>query len=317
MDLAIYISELLGFKGEVNVPGLGHFTQNHISASYNEQEHKFYPPRYEVTFDPQFTDDDGLASYITSKKNISLASAKYFIDKYVTALKQQISQHGADIAGIGHLYYEYATLHFKAGNSRTSGDPASFGLPPVTLHKRSDRPAITPTPVPQPPIEEPKPEEVVADETTAEIEETTAELPEDYVYDDDIPKRRNGWIVFLLILIIVLIGIPGLYMYKPSLFDKFIHKNTVTKIVVVKDTDSVAKAALTKDSAARPADSAAKPGVKQDSAAKPVVSAATPVSILRDSTKSYWIVVGSSFVTKKAADQAIANYKSIGINAEV
>ncbi|HVW15367.1 MAG TPA: hypothetical protein VHB54_16165 [Mucilaginibacter sp.] len=324
MDLAIYISELLGFKGEVNVPGLGHFTQNHISASYNEQEHKFYPPRYEVTFDPQFTDDEGLANYITSKKNISLASAKYFIDKYVTALKQQISEHGADIAGIGHLYYEYATLHFKAGNSRASGDPASFGLPSVTLYKRSDRPAVTPTPaekkpapVPQPPIEESKPEQVVTDETTAEIEETPVEQPEDYVYEDDIPKRRNGWIVFLLILIIVLIGIPGLYMYKPSLFDNFIHKNTVTKIVVVKDTDSVAKSALTKDSAARPADTAAKPAVKQDSVAKPVGNAAAPVSILRDSTKSYWIVVGSSFVTKKAADQAIANYKSIGINAEV
>ncbi|MBS1527168.1 MAG: SPOR domain-containing protein [Bacteroidetes bacterium] len=328
MDLAIYISELLGFKGEVNVPGLGHFTQNHISASYNEQEHKFYPPRYEVTFDPQFTDDEGLANYITSKKNISLASAKYFIDKYVTALKQQIAQHGADIAGIGHLYYEYATLRFKAGTARASGDPASFGLPPVTLHKRNERPVATPVPpekkpvpVAQPAIEESKAEEpaegAIIGKTTAEIEEMPAGQTPDYVYEEDVPKRRNGWIVFLLILIIVLIGIPGLYMYKPSLFDNFIHKNTVTKIVVVKDTDSVAKPALKNDSVVKPVDSAAKPALRRDSATKQPGNAVAPASILQDSTKPYWIVVGSSFVTKKAADQAIANYKSIGITAGV
>ena len=81
MDLGVYIGELLGLQGEVSVPGIGHFTQVRINGYYNEQEKKFYPPAHEVSFEPQSKDDDELAKYISNKKNISLASSRYFIDK--------------------------------------------------------------------------------------------------------------------------------------------------------------------------------------------------------------------------------------------
>jgi len=113
MDLAIYINELLGLQGEVNVPGVGYFAQKRIAGYYNENEKKFYPPRHEITFDPDPRDDDGLAAYISKKKNISPASAKYFIEKYTSGLKQRASEQHADIAGLGKLHYEYSALTFK------------------------------------------------------------------------------------------------------------------------------------------------------------------------------------------------------------
>src|SRR3569832_2188036 len=114
MDLAIYINELLGLKGEVNVPGIGFFQQKRINGYYSENEKKFYPPRHEIVFDPQPKEDDGLSAYISEKKNISPASAKYFIDKYTTGLKTKAAEQKVDITGLGHLFYEYSTLAFKA-----------------------------------------------------------------------------------------------------------------------------------------------------------------------------------------------------------
>ena len=91
MDLGVYISELLGLRGEVSLPGIGYFAQVRVNGYYNEQENKFYPPAHEVSFEPQSKEDEGLAQYISDKKNISLASSKYFIDKYVAGLKQQLT----------------------------------------------------------------------------------------------------------------------------------------------------------------------------------------------------------------------------------
>jgi hypothetical protein len=100
MDLAVYIRELLGLKGEVNVPGMGFFAQVRIAGYYNEEEKKFYPPGHAVTFEPQSNGDDSLAQYIANKKKISLASAKYFIDKYVIGIKQEAAAGKVEIDGL-------------------------------------------------------------------------------------------------------------------------------------------------------------------------------------------------------------------------
>ena len=69
MDLAIYISELLGLQGEVCLPGVGTFAQVRINGYYNENENKFYPPAHDINFVPQSKDDERLAKYIAGKKN--------------------------------------------------------------------------------------------------------------------------------------------------------------------------------------------------------------------------------------------------------
>ncbi len=131
MDLAIYINELLGLKGEVNVPGVGYFAQKRIAGYYNENEKKLYPPHHEITFDPESKDDDGLAAYISKKKNISPASARYFIEKYAAGLKQKAAEGSADVAGLGQLYYEYAALTFRIDKKSGENTPSFYGFAPV------------------------------------------------------------------------------------------------------------------------------------------------------------------------------------------
>src|ERR1700743_3598038 len=141
MDLAVYISELLGLEGEVNLPGIGCFTQVRINGYYNEQENKFYPPGHEVSFDPKFKEDENLAKFISAKKNISLASSKYFIDKYVAGLKQQLTSKNPEIAGLGYLYINGAVVAFKADTSKSS-DPSFYGFRPLDIVAPVAKPVV-------------------------------------------------------------------------------------------------------------------------------------------------------------------------------
>jgi len=141
MDLAIYINELLGLRGEVNVPGVGYFTQKRIAGYYNESEKKLYPPHHEIVFNPEPRDDDGLAVYISKKKNISPASARYFIEKYTAVLKQKASDGNAEISGLGQLYYEYATLAFRTDKKSGENTPSFYGFAPVRTSKASGQAA--------------------------------------------------------------------------------------------------------------------------------------------------------------------------------
>jgi hypothetical protein len=143
MDLAVYINELLGLEGEVNVPGIGRFAHTRINGYYNEKENKFYPPTHKINFDAEAQADDRLATFISDKKNISLASSKYFIDKYVNGLKQQIPLQGADIAGLGQLYLNGSTIGYKDDSQSNETDPAFFGLKPVSVDELVEKPAVS------------------------------------------------------------------------------------------------------------------------------------------------------------------------------
>jgi hypothetical protein len=136
MDVAYYLSELLGQLGEVNVPGLGYFVQIRIEGYYNADDSTFYPQKNKVQFDPQIIDDDDdtLAQYIADKKNISLASSRYFTSKYISNLKQEAILKDVPLADLGFLYIEGPNVTFKAADVMKN-DPAVFGYAPVQLSK--------------------------------------------------------------------------------------------------------------------------------------------------------------------------------------
>ena len=85
---------------------------------------------------------------VSDKKNISLASAKYFIDKYVNGLKQQIPVQGADIAGLGQLYLKGSIIGYKDDRQSNETDPAFFGLKPVSVDELIKKPTVRHTPQP-------------------------------------------------------------------------------------------------------------------------------------------------------------------------
>ena len=315
MDLAIYINELLGLQGEVNVPGVGIFVQKRVNGYYNEEEGKFYPPSHEIAFNPDSTDDSGLADYISRKKNISPASAKYFIEKYAAGIKQDASAQSATITGLGQLYYEYSTLTFKADKNAQSNDPAFYGFAPVEPYKADESGIAAETPVTpdKPVVEEPVEESVpeVADEvppqdiTTEEIKADTETVEEEpvYEYEEEEKSGSRKWVVILLFVMVLLLAFGVSYQYKPEWFGK---KRLVDTTVIingpapapVKTADTVKKSDTVK-------------GKAQDTTAKSTVATVDSLA-----GKPHFDVIGGSFLNQKEADVAIKNYKSIGVVAK-
>jgi len=134
MDVANYLSELLGQLGEVNVPGLGYFVQSRLNGYYNEANDTFYPPKNKVQFDPQYMEDDVLIQYIADKKNISLASSRYFTEKYITNIKQEAQLKDMPLADLGWLYTDKAHIAFRPVEVMVN-DASVFGYPEIKLSK--------------------------------------------------------------------------------------------------------------------------------------------------------------------------------------
>jgi len=162
VDIAYYLSELLEQLGKVNVPGLGSFTRVKVDGYYNTDEGRVYPPTSKLEFTQQYADDDVLTQYIGVKKRISLASSKYFTEKYITQLKQEVMGREISFADLGTLYFSGGRIQFRSAN--TVSDPEFYGYPTISLAKKNAVPAYH--------YEEPvtEPEPVVVHEPVIEDE---------------------------------------------------------------------------------------------------------------------------------------------------
>jgi hypothetical protein len=141
MDVGFYLGELLMQQGEVKVPGLGNFSQVRMSAYYDENEELFYPPFNKVHFEPQAdVDNDDLAEYLVAKKNISISSAKYFIEKYIANLRLQAIVADVPLGHMGFFYTDRAELSFKPSD-RLIDDSELYGYVPVKINKANAIPA--------------------------------------------------------------------------------------------------------------------------------------------------------------------------------
>lgn len=218
MDVGYYISELLGQHGDVNVPGLGYFAHSRVNGYYNDREGKFYPPGYSVQFDPQFLDnDDALAVHIAEKKKISVASSKYFTEKFVFALKQQAATDETPLADLGWFTMHNLQLMFRPNNV-TSTDPEFYGYPSITLNKIG-QPAVV-----QPPYE---PETYVPETDESQYQpqphysndDYIAQGQEDYLVELTQKKRRtNTWVFILLTAIVTAAAVYMVKKYDPEAF---------------------------------------------------------------------------------------------------
>lgn len=325
MDIANYLSELLGQHGEISVPGLGYFVHVRVGAWYNDAERKFYPPGYKIQFDPQTLDgDDTLTKYIAEKKKISLASSKYFTDKYIGALKQEAALQEVPFADLGWFFTDKGKIAFKSKISNS--DNASFyGYAPVSI-KKLNQPAApevtaqTAALAPEPadtPVQAtaaiPSPEPLPLPPPVRNIEFTeTVNQPEEYV--DDEPEPRRGislWAIILIVVIILASAALTVYKFKPQ----WLHLNKGQEMqlqpepkatpVTKSDTDSVKKAA-------QPADTIKKAILKPDSALSKAVA---PVNDTLSRVR-YELLAGA-FKKKVDAQNTIIQYKKLGFNAHI
>jgi hypothetical protein len=276
MDVGFYLGELLMQQGEVSVPGLGYFVQVRMGAYYDENERKFYPPYHQAQFDIQSIDDDALAEYIAVKKNISISSAKYFTEKYITNLKQQSLVSEVPIGNLGHFYTEQTQLIFRPAD-KIIDDTIFYGLEPVSINKigdinpEEDRPKVElnfpPKQVPEKPavteeIQEEMPQP--AEQPTRvyrQEEEMAGVAPEFFEATEEEEEQKKGPLMLLLVIFIVVVvialGVFALYRYQPDTFAKIAfweHKTVDTikpKRVVVSKPDTIATDSLAADSLKR------------------------------------------------------------------
>ena len=336
MDLAVYINELLGIEGEVNVPGIGRFVHTRINGYYNEKENKFYPPTHKIDFDGETPADDKLATFISNKKNISLASAKYFIDKYVNGLKQQIPVQNVDIAGLGQLYLNGSTIGFNEVAASKENDPLFFGLKPVNAEVLVEKPSVRYTPPPVQVPEEEKKAPSIADQVMTElvndripppppkpvdaeqppviekptvIEETEEPAEEEYIYDEPVRRNRsNLWIAILLILIIALLAILGLYKYKPEWLNLPKEKpQTFTAI----DT-TAGEPADTSNT-----DTTKKVVTKQDSLAKAQALVTNNANAVDTASVLHYELLAGAFKSEEQANEVLKRYQNIGLHPKI
>ena len=339
MNIADYLSELLLEYSEVSVPGLGCFIRVRKNAWYDDKAAKFYPPYYQVKFVTQQKDDDLLVKYLAGKKNISIASSKYFSEKYISDLKEQAANDKIAFAELGWFVTENNELVFKP-NDKLSNDHSFYGYPPVNIYKLGYKPAKLEE---QPARAEEKPtraeEQIVqAAEKPARLEEKPVRLQdkqnpvvaqtapepdassfmtfmplkasakEEYLEEETEKKKKvNIWLVLFIVLIVAALGAFGVYKFDQPLFKKL-------KVIYSKAFNSKNEfVPILK------ADTAKQLAVKPDSALK-ISPAKDTVKALKDTELAkkphFEIIVGQS-KTLTLANAQIDYFKTMGVEAKI
>lgn len=346
MDVANYLSELLGEFGEVNVPGLGYFMLLRLDGYYDNEAATFYPPKHTVQFDPQSIDDDAFYRYIAEKKKISLASSKYFTEKYISNLKEEAMSNDVVLSDLGSLYSDGSKLSFKPVEAMVN-DPAFYGYPQIKLNKLSGTSVVEQLESLRPPAR-PHPLEIKLTETQGETtpsrsEEYTsqpgyyqsaaeAEEQEEFVfkgktYVDDEEERsyKRLWIALLVLLVVAGLGLLGLYKYKPSLFKTPKIAPIILKAPPKPDTGKAAAPAtsdtIKKASGVVKADTIAnntkKPAVVKADATPPQNQSTIATAQNDTLSQIHYELLGGAFGSIAKANTAINNYKKLGIDARI
>ncbi|OYX28384.1 MAG: sporulation protein [Flavobacteriales bacterium 32-35-8] len=109
MQLETYISDLLYRYECVTVPEFGAFLTHRVTASIDDSNNTFYPPKKAISFNEQIQKNDGLlAHYIADVEKIPFEIAVQKIQNRVKGLKDNLSQ-GKTISfpNIGDLEFNH------------------------------------------------------------------------------------------------------------------------------------------------------------------------------------------------------------------
>jgi cell division septation protein DedD/nucleoid DNA-binding protein len=304
MNLADYLSELLSQQNKVSIPGLGYFERIRVNGYYNDGEAKFYPPRHQVKFVAGTDNDDAFSQYVAEKKNISLASSRYFTEKFISKLKEDAAAGSFLFADLGSFQTEHDQLVFKP-NDTIGSDPSFFGFEPVGINKCGQavytEAALLADEVNEPIAIKPSDEQTI--------------LEEQYVEEDTEMKRSfNIWLTLMIIVTVAALAVFGAYKYDPSIFDRFNigHDTLPVKKVTAKRVVMMPVAAQNeKADSLRKADSTAK-------------SNAVPATVLTPDTTTYdtlkqlhYVIRVDAFKKHKDANENVNHYKSLGLDAKL
>lgn len=306
MDIANYLSELLGRYTEVSVPGLGCFSRLRVNGYYDEVQATFYPPGQKLNFDHQPKDDEILTQYIAEKKKISLASSKYFTEKYINSLKQELALHEVPFAQLGWFYMQEGKVAFRPQEQAAGSDPLFFGLTPVAINKVN----YVPPPPPPPPL----PTAISLQQTYTPPPVTTTAVNDQPEYIDDEPEIKRGgsiWIIIALVIVALAAAVFGVYKYNPALLH-LNDKDTTEEPRIEKPraVPAVKPDSIKKDSIPTVADTA-------KAISKPVEALNKPAAKTDTVTKPEFAIFLGSFKTETKSKEAVKDYQRKGIDARI
>ncbi len=96
MQISNYITDLLYRYDCVIIPDFGAFISKRIPAQIDNEKQVIVPPRKQLSFNEQITNNDGLlTNYIASKEEIDFDSANKSLQAFVFDLKKEISERSS------------------------------------------------------------------------------------------------------------------------------------------------------------------------------------------------------------------------------
>ncbi|EHQ25625.1 HU domain-containing protein [Mucilaginibacter paludis] len=222
MDIAVFISELLDHQKDLVIPGLGSFYRAHVEGYYNQDQQQFYPPTMQLQFSTEQKDDDGkLVGLIAEYKNISIESASYFVDKFVTAVLLQVNAGSFAIGDKGVLSMRRNQLVFISKKFDNNNE-LFYGLSPVKLKRtKSYNQEGIAAPNVQVPVTE-KPSPFTAALLRGETMPDAIDGVEQQQHEPEAEtKPRKIYILVLVIALVLLLSgvvLVTAYWLKPELF---------------------------------------------------------------------------------------------------
>lgn len=315
MDIAPYIADLLRQHDEVNVPSLGTFYKQRKPGYYDPERNEFFPPSLGISF-KEAADNSSLISYISGQKNISVNTANYFTEKFVSQTKSQLSLYGyADIDAFGKLKTSKDGFIFiDALNFDDQGE--YFGLQPVRELEQAVKQEKRVPPI------------VEVSETASEIRKTEVIDDETEVATEEIFEERktisSATKIILIAASLIMIGIITYFVF-PGAFESFRQKSDVPerKIPVKKPVEATLPKTLT-DSASQ-ADTIyqqlSKEGFEveksKDTLAVTGSVTTTTEPVVAENTAVSYEIIGAAFARRPDAEAYVKQLQAKGIYAKI
>ena len=143
-NLARHIDFLLRTNDCVILPGFGGFIAHTVPAYYASEEHLYYPPSRNISFNAAITMNDGLLaqSYMKSYQ-VDYARATYMIDIAIEELRDTLDEKGCvTLPRIGTIKQDiYQAIQFTPEASDISS-PKHFGLGSFIIQELSQLQAV-------------------------------------------------------------------------------------------------------------------------------------------------------------------------------
>ncbi|MFI5453798.1 SPOR domain-containing protein [Pedobacter sp. UC225_61] len=185
MDILLYLTELLQTRKTVGIVGLGTLYKKKSPGKYDADKHAFVPPRYTLAFTTELKEQEELANFISSKRNITTDSANYYIGEFAEKIHAELAdKYEANLEPIGKLKLVNDELTFIPEQESNFGFEF-FGLPTLTEinSETEEKENVIPAEeIDEHTIEEIEEENKLEEENPGQ--ETTDNLDEQPVYDE-------------------------------------------------------------------------------------------------------------------------------------